>query len=284
MPKLIQISDTHLSPVQGFFYENFRVATAAINAAQPDAVVNTGDMSINGPKNEDDLAFARWCHDWIEAPLYTLPGNHDVGEEPGGESLKQMVNEERLERFYRYFTACRFHFDLGNWRLVGLNSQIFNTGLPHEEEQWAWLDGALDHDGPIGIFQHKPMFARTPDEEPLPRISVSPAVHDRLEGFYREAGVRFIGSGHIHLHRKVEYDDVAHIWCPSTAFHPSNLPEQFDGSLGYVEYNFDGDDFTAELVTPEGLHHRSLADVKENGRYKYLKDVPTTSVEVDWPR
>ena len=107
-------------------------------------------------------------------------------------------------------------------------------------------------------------------------------MQDRLLDMYKEAGVRFIGSGHIHLHRQKTFSDIEHIWCPSTAFHPSNLPEQFDGSLGYLEYTFEGDNFTAELVTPPGLKHQSLVEIKQNGRYKYLKDVPVEPVSVNW--
>ncbi|MDA0339580.1 MAG: metallophosphoesterase [Proteobacteria bacterium] len=282
MPKLIQISDTHLSPVQGFFYENFRVVTDAINAAKPDAVVTSGDLSINGPKNEDDLAFARWCHDQIEAPVYFLPGNHDIGEEPGSAKVTKKISEVRLERYYKHFDSCRFSLTLGDWKLIGLNSQLFNTGFSHEEDQWGWLETALQHDGPVGVFQHKPMFAMAPDEPPRPRLTVSPAILDKLHDIYKAANVRFIGSGHIHLHRHKVFEGIAHVWCPSTAFHPSNLPPQFDGSLGYMEYVFDAHDFTATLVSPDGMNTRSLADVKENGRYEFLKDVPVEPVEVAW--
>ena len=282
MPTLIQISDTHLSPVQGFFYENFRRVTDAINDEQPDVVVASGDLSVNGPSADDDLAFARWAHDRIEAPVHFLPGNHDIGEEPGEDKVTKKISEKRLKRFHHHFGPCRFEIELGDWKLVGLNSQILNTGFQEEHDQWGWLEGALEHDGPIGVFQHKPLFAIAPDEPPRPRLTIAPAVQDRLLQLYLDAGVRFIGSGHIHLHRHKTFHGIDHIWCPSTAFHPSRLPEQFDGSLGYMKYTFEGDRFTAELVKPEGLLHRSLTDVRENGRYKYLKDVPPEPVNEDW--
>lgn len=282
MPKLIQISDTHLSPVQGFFYENFRRVADAINAAQPDAVVSSGDLSINGPEEEDDLAFAKWCHDLIDAPVYALPGNHDVGEEPGGEHLNQPLTDERLAVYHALFGPCRWVTDLGTWRLVGLNSQVFNTGTGHEDEQWAWLEKALEHDGPIGVFQHKPLYIEKPGEYPLPKLTVSPAVHDRLHGTYQQAGVRFIGSGHIHMHRHIQVDGIDHFWCPSTAFRPFNAQTDLDTSLGYLEYDFDGDEVTMRFVIPDGLDQVTLADIKENGKYKFLKDVPPQPVPVDW--
>jgi len=282
MPKLIQISDTHLSPHQGFFYDNFVAVADAINAAAPDLVVSSGDLSVNGPEHEDDIAFARWCHERIEAPLYCLPGNHDVGEEPGGEHLYQMLDDRLLARYRRHFGLDWWHTELDDWRLIGLNSQLFNTGLPQEAEQWDWLEQALDFDGPIGVFQHKPLYIFGPGEDPQPKNAISPKAQDRLNGLYRNAGVRFIGSGHIHLHRMTEITDIAHIWCPSTAFQPSPPPPNFDPSLGYLEYTFEGTDFLVDFIKPEGLVQSSLKRLKENGRYQFLKDVPAQPVEVDW--
>ncbi|MFV3255022.1 metallophosphoesterase family protein, partial [Klebsiella pneumoniae] len=62
--RLTQISDTHLSRAGRFakLTENFHRTCEHIEANRPDLVINTGDLSWDGPTNRDDLAYARDLH------------------------------------------------------------------------------------------------------------------------------------------------------------------------------------------------------------------------------
>jgi 3',5'-cyclic AMP phosphodiesterase CpdA len=283
MHRLIQISDPHLSPRHGFFHGNFERVTEAVNRLAPDLVVSSGDLTVNGPEAPDDLAFARWCHDRIAAPVLFLPGNHDVGEEPGGEHLHQPISASRLEAWIAHFGRHRWRAELGRWRLLGVNSQLFNSELPEEAEQWTWLEAALgDRGGPVGVFLHKPLYEHDPTLPPDPRNTASPVALDRLERLFRDGGVRFVASGHRHQRRILRIGGIDHVWCPSTAFMPSEPVPGCDPSLGLLEFTFDGDGYAVAFHAPEGLTPHVLGPLKENGRYPFLKDVPPRPVAIPW--
>jgi 3',5'-cyclic AMP phosphodiesterase CpdA len=283
MKTLIQISDPHLSPVHGFFHANFMAVVEAINRRRPDLVVSSGDLAVNGPEAVDDLAFARWCHDHIEPPVLYLPGNHDVGEEPGGEHLHQPLDAGTLSAWQDCFGDDRWRTDLEGWRLLGLNSQLFNTGTAREEEQWDWLTEALEeHDGPCGLFLHKPIFDTDPDAQQDPKNTVAPSARRRLLVLLDAYPVRFVASGHRHQHRILERRGVHHVWCPSTAFMPTEPAAGCDPALGFLEFTFEGEGFTVGAYTPGDLTPHVLGPLKENGRYAFLKDVPPRPVDVVW--
>ncbi len=53
-----------------------------IDADGPDLVINTGDVSFDGPTSRDDVAFAKGLHDALPVACRYLPGNHDIGDNP----------------------------------------------------------------------------------------------------------------------------------------------------------------------------------------------------------
>src|ERR1700684_3465059 len=80
--RLIQISDTHLARRMTPLIENFHRASEYIDAKRPDLVLNSGDVSFDGPTERDDLKFARSLHDALAVTCRYLPGNHDIGDNP----------------------------------------------------------------------------------------------------------------------------------------------------------------------------------------------------------
>ena len=140
--RLVQVSDTHLSPGADVFVPNARRLWEALHEDPPDLIVNTGDISLDGADNPGDLAFAARLHGDLPAEALLLPGNHDVGDYAvlGG---RQPVTEERLARWRAAVGADRFVRDIPGWRLVGVNSQILDSGLDAEGEQWEAIAEAL---------------------------------------------------------------------------------------------------------------------------------------------
>ena len=55
---IIQISDTHLSPVKPHFADNWAPLAAWIAAERPDLVIHTGDVTVDGADVEEDLRYA----------------------------------------------------------------------------------------------------------------------------------------------------------------------------------------------------------------------------------
>ena len=156
--RLVQISDTHLSPTRDTFVANTRRMWEALHQTPPDLIVNTGDISLDGADNDAELRFAAALHRDLPAEALLLPGNHDVGDYAvlGG---RQAATQERLDRWLSIVGSDRFVRDVPGWRLIGLNSQILDSGLDAEEEQWEALAAAVSGAAgrSIALFLHKPL-------------------------------------------------------------------------------------------------------------------------------
>ncbi len=238
---LIQVSDTHLGRHRSWFAPNFQAMARIISSFRPDLVVNTGDISFDGADLEEDLAFARGCHSDLDVPLRAIPGNHDVGDNPGQLDVPMPITEQRLLRYRSHFGDDYWLHDVGLWLLIGLNVQLFGSGMAAEEEQWAFLSSAASqaHGRPIALFVHKPLFHMDPDEADVNHRYVPPDHRRRLMDMLG-ASVRLVASGHVHQHRRHRVGNVDHCWAPSTAFvlPDSRQPRLGTKHVGYIDYTF----------------------------------------------
>lgn len=138
--RIVQISDTHLSHRGGIGNRNFEELAAFINdQLRPDLVVHTGDVSILDPDSDADRAAARELLKLISAPLRVLPGNHDVGEPGDAPWGGFATTSARVMAFTRVFGPDHWVEVLGGYTVIGLNSEVFATGLPEEQAPWDWL-------------------------------------------------------------------------------------------------------------------------------------------------
>jgi len=275
MTRILVLSDLHLSPTHGFFWSNWALARDTANAIAPAAVIVTGDLCINGPESDAEIAFAAAALRRLAPPVLALPGNHDVGDEPPGQDAEQLVDESRLSRWNAAFGADCWSIDLDAWRLIGVNAQLFGSGLAAEATQQAWLDAALATGAArrIALFLHKPMFLETADEAELTASSLNPAPRQALLDKLRTARVSLVVSGHLHQYRDRIVDDVRHVWAPSTAF-MTNQPLGGDPRPGMLAIDFAGPEPIVELLRPPGMAELDLATIKGHGRYKFLRDMP----------
>lgn len=276
MAHIIVISDPHLSPTHGFFWDNWCRACEVVNRLAHDAVIVSGDLCINGPDSDAEVTFARQALERLRPPVHAVPGNHDVGDEPPGQEANQIVDADRLRRWQSVFGTDRFAFDADGWRVLGINAQLLGSGLPQEEAQDAWLDAELGAaTRPILLALHKPLFLRSPDETEITATSINPEPRARLLRRLRSAPVRAVISGHLHCHRDVVHDGVRHVWAPSTAFLVREpVDAMADNILGILSVEVGNDGVHVELVEVPGLVPHDLAELKGHGRYKYLRDMP----------
>ena len=80
--RLTQISDTHLTRNFAVLTDNFYRVSEHIDASRPDLVINTGDVSWDGPTSRADMEFAHELHAALPVDCRYLPGNHDIGDNP----------------------------------------------------------------------------------------------------------------------------------------------------------------------------------------------------------
>lgn len=254
MVTIVQLSDTHLSRRRAYTTGNFERVVELLAADPPDLIVHTGDIVLVDPDDDDDHQFAKELIDRLGVPVLALPGNHDVGEPHPAEP--DPVTTERLDRFRRVWGSDRFTVDVEAWRLVGLDAMLLGSGLPDEDEQWAWLDDALGHDGPVAVFLHKPLLFPS-DRADTTAGTLPSEPQQRLQRRLAASNVRLVASGHLHRHTSgLLPSGQAFVWAPTTAFLGHDRHDGARRTPGFVEYRF-----TDELVSWQFTEPPHLASV-----------------------
>jgi 3',5'-cyclic AMP phosphodiesterase CpdA len=268
--RLTQISDTHLSRNFPVLTENFHRISTHINANRPDLVINSGDVSWDGPTSRADMEFALGLHAALPVNCRYLPGNHDIGDNPTavGAPSPCRATEGLREAFVAVFGEDRWQFEAAGWRFIGLNSLIMNTGIPSEQEQEDWLRSELAsaNGKPIALFLHKPQFLHTPEdpEEAATSIRFVPQPNRaRLVALLNAYDVRLVASGHVHQRRDFTFRHTRHVWAPSVGFIVPDWKQDIIGikETGLVEYRFRPDSFEVRHVCASGQVDVSLDEL-----------------------
>jgi 3',5'-cyclic AMP phosphodiesterase CpdA len=259
--RLTQISDPHLARNRPTLIANFHRVSEHIDTTRPDLVINSGDVSFDGPTNHDDLEFAKSLHDALPVECRTIPGNHDVGDNPTnvGPPPTQSVTPETIRAFVSIFGDDSWRFGAAGWCFIGLNSLVMNTGLAREAEQFDWLASQLASLGgkPLTLFLHKPLYLNAPDDPELAASAIryipQPA-RARLIEMFAAVDLRLVASGHVHQRRDFTRGHVRHVWAPSSGFIIADKKQEVIGikETGLVEYRFQPDGFEVRHVRAPG--------------------------------
>jgi len=198
----IQMSDPQFGMYtanKGFEQEtaNFEFAIATANRLKPAFVVITGDL-INEAGNAAQAAEYKRISSKL-APgirLFSLPGNHDVGNEPTRESLA---------RYREGFGPDYYTFRVGDMAGFVLNSNLEKGAAQVPEEaakMEAWLRAELAKARQTGVrhmivFQHIPFFLKDPGEEDQ-YFNIPHETRLRYLKLLHEFGVKQVFAGHYH--------------------------------------------------------------------------------------
>ncbi|APG94193.1 metallophosphoesterase family protein [Sinorhizobium americanum] len=251
--KIVQISDTHLSPSKTHFNDNWEPVARWIETVGADLVVHTGDLTIDGADQEEDIVFSMELMRKLSVPVLIVPGNHDVGHLPGSD---QPVDAARLDRWRRLVGPDYWVSDHGNWRLIGLNSLLLGYGDEEEERQFQWLEQTLATraDRRVAIFAHKPLFVDEPLEGDTGYWSVKPQQRQRLYELMAENDVALHASGHLHWAWRGQHAGTDLLWAPPTSFIVDTLEREMPGErlVGAVLHHLEGS-IDSEIVAIPGL-------------------------------
>ena len=259
--RLTQISDTHLARRLQKLTDNFHRVGEHIDATRPDLVINSGDISFDGPTNRSDLEFARELHDALPVPCRHLPGNHDVGDNPTavGPAPKQPATEKERQNYLSVIGEDRWRFDAAGWSFIGLNSLIMNTGIESEAEQFGWLASELArvNGRPVALFLHKPLYLHTPEDPETEATAIRYVPQPRRKGLiemFSAVDLRLVASGHVHQRRDFTFGHTRHVWAPSAGFIIPDRMQEVIGikEVGLVEYRFRPDSFEVQHVRAPG--------------------------------
>jgi serine/threonine-protein phosphatase CPPED1 len=198
----IQMSDPQFgmySKDKEFAHEtaNFEFAIATANRLKPAFVVVTGDL-INQAGNAAQAAEYHRIAAKL-APgvrLFSVPGNHDVENEPTHESLA---------RYRERFGPDYYTFHSGEITGIALNSNL-EKGTQNVADEAAkmetWLRSELAKAktagaGRIIVFQHIPFFLTDPNEEDQ-YFNIPRETRARYLKLLHEYGVEYVFAGHYH--------------------------------------------------------------------------------------
>jgi len=263
MKRVVQISDTHLSPSKRHFAANWEPLARWIRAQAPDYVIHTGDVTVDGADIDEDLAHCAALFRELDVPVLAVPGNHDVGDPT---SAFQPASEARVAAWRRHFGPDWWSLDLEGWRVIGLDSMLIGSGLALESEQGEWLDAQMQsaHERSLAWFLHRPLFLEVPEEGDSGYWAIAPSLRARLFARARERNVSLVGSGHLHQMNERVHQGCRYVFCPSSAYVVGDkLQEEMPGDkrLGAVVYEFDGRNVRVRLEELPELSRFWIDDV-----------------------
>jgi len=252
--RIAQVSDTHLSREKPFFVANFARVGEAVAREQPDLVINSGDISLDGASNESDLREARRLHDAMGSPCRFIPGNHDLGDNvdvPGAHG--GAITAERRARYLNHFGQDWWSLDAPGWRIVGVNAQLFASDLIAAQEQLQFIANAASDasERRFALFIHKPLCDQRVDEDVVGGRFLNPSPRRALLTAFGRAAPALIASGHVHQYRSSEVDGARHIWAPSTAYF---MPDRRQPRYGLKEVGF-----VVHELREDGSHYSRFA-------------------------
>ena len=176
---------------------NFEIAIATANRLQPAFVVITGDL-INKPDDAAQVAEYKRITAKLnpKIKLFSVAGNHDLGNETTRESLAQY--RERFGPDY-------YSFRTGDVAGLVLNSNLEKGAekVPEEAAKMeAWLRNELERVKLTGVkhiivFQHISFFLKDADEKDE-YFNIPKVVRERYLRLLHEYGVRQVFAGHLH--------------------------------------------------------------------------------------
>lgn len=174
---------------------NFEFAIANLNRLHPRFVVICGDL-VNKPGDQAEIAEYKRVIGELDPsiPLYSVAGNHDVGNVPTPQSVAA---------YRAAIGPDHYTFTAGDLLGVVLDSNLIRS--PEQDpadaaQQETWLKQTLagaKSGQQIVVFQHIPYFLRDVGEPDDYFNIVQPARGHYLD-LLQQAGVRYVFAGHYH--------------------------------------------------------------------------------------
>lgn len=223
-----------------------------VNRAKPDFVIVTGDLTETGLGIEY-TSLLEWMEK-LEAPVYMIPGNHDViwrNPLPASDvtSGRTLLNYERI------FGRSYYSFRHKDSYFIMLNSMVDAQDAPAAYKsvgavQTSWLKRELRHAENAGYpyvfaLQHHPLGTTPSVARTLSRAPVSAVLY-----------------GHIHRHAVGRHQGVLQISGTSVKGE-AGQPNQ----PSYALVRVGADRATYQLYNPEGQPVAAPIDIKKANRH-----------------
>lgn len=223
--RIALVSDTHTTrgtnEDQPLYRGRLDRVIAEVNAAKVDLVLIAGDVT-QGAKPEEMSDFLAQIKEFT-APVRYVLGNHDAGGKriegkPGG------ITAERLARVEAGLGPAFWKYEAPGVRVLGVTASLFGSGLPREQDQWAFLERELAPTAPGSqqpatlLLLHYPLFLQTPDEPGGDYWNIEPEPRARLLALLKRGGVRAVLSGHLHYGAEASWSGIFFVTTPPVSF------------------------------------------------------------------
>jgi 3',5'-cyclic AMP phosphodiesterase CpdA len=218
---------------------NYEFAVATVNRLKPGFVIVLGDLINKDGDQEQIREFFRISKKINPSvPVYYVPGNHDVGQEPTPQTLA--AYRQNVGRDYYSFRAGPIYG-------IVLDSAVMiapQKAQADYDEQISWLKKELEtakgsEARHVIVFQHHPLFVSDPNEAdqwgnvPLER-------RRPILELLHKYGVHYVFAGHVHKNSVAKDGDLEMVACGPVA----------------MPFGEDGSGLRLAIVTSSGIEHR----------------------------
>jgi 3',5'-cyclic AMP phosphodiesterase CpdA len=175
---------------------NWEFVVASANRLRPAFLVVTGDLT-NQETNPVQIAEYKRINTKLDSVihLYSVPGNHDVGNDP---------TPATLATYRSNYGPDYYSFREGGVYGIVVDSSLFKAPakVPEEaDKQEKWLTQELEKARSSGalilLFQHIPFFLEKPDE-PDQYFNIPGGTRQRILSLLHASGVHYVFAGHYH--------------------------------------------------------------------------------------
>lgn len=175
---------------------NWDFVIANANRLHPAFLVVCGDLT-NKPGDAGQIAEYKRINAKLDPsiPLFSVPGNHDVMNEPTPASIAA---------YREHYGKDYYSFHAGPVYGIVLDSSLMKApgNVPQEAaNQERWLEAELIKAKSEGampvVFQHIPFFLEKPDE-PEQYFNLPLETRARVLALLQKYGVRYVFAGHYH--------------------------------------------------------------------------------------
>jgi 3',5'-cyclic AMP phosphodiesterase CpdA len=175
---------------------NWEFVIANVDRIQPAFLVVTGDLT-NKTGDTDQIAEYKRINARLNTRIhiYSVPGNHDVGNEP---------TPALLAAYRKNYGPDYYSFREGPLYGIVLDSNLMKSPAAAGDEsakQEAWLKEELAKAGAAAampvVFQHIPFFLEKPDQ-PDQYFNIPLATRRRVLGLLHSVDVHYVFAGHYH--------------------------------------------------------------------------------------